>query len=115
MTQSARKNRQNSDIPKRGRGKGGWRADGEGTSQATQSEQSQVVDLTQVEYLNYQDHIHHDVTDGGYDDQHIPDDVVPVLERMILQKRPPQRRYLINHPFLEDRNIHLSYSLMPTT
>jgi hypothetical protein len=40
-----------------------------------------VVDLTQeVEYLNYQDQVHHDVTDGGYDQdhiseqQHIPDD-----------------------------------------
>jgi len=64
MTQSHRKERQSGHIPKRGRGKG--RSDGSGTSQATQPEQSQVVDPTQeVEYLNYQDQVHHYVTDGG--------------------------------------------------
>jgi len=26
-----------------------------------------------VEYLNYQDQIHHNVTDGGYDQDHIPE------------------------------------------
>jgi len=26
-----------------------------------------------VEYLNYQDQVHHDVTDGGYDQDHIPE------------------------------------------
>jgi hypothetical protein len=36
-----------------------------------------VVDPTQ--YLNYQDQIHDD-TDGGYDDQHIPKDVVPTVD-----------------------------------
>jgi len=36
MTQSARQERQSGHIPKRGRGKG--RADGSGTSQATQPE-----------------------------------------------------------------------------
>jgi len=56
-------------------------ADGEGSSQATQPAESQVVDPTQVEYLNYQDEMHHDVIDGGYDDQHILDDVVPVLDQ----------------------------------
>jgi len=52
-------------------------SDGSGTSQAsqaTQPEQSQVVVLTQeVEYLNYRDQVHHDVTDGGYDQDHIPE------------------------------------------
>ena len=38
-----------------------------------------MADPTQVEYANYQDQIH-DVTDGGYDDQHTPEDVVPVLD-----------------------------------
>jgi len=42
------------------------------SSQATQPEESQVVDPTQVEYLNYQDQIH-DATDGGYHEQHILD------------------------------------------
>jgi len=37
-----------------------------------------VVDPTQVAYVNYQDQIH-DATDGGYDDQHIREDVVHVL------------------------------------
>jgi len=32
-----------------------------------------------VEYVNYQDQIH-DATDGGYDDQHIPEDDVLVLD-----------------------------------
>jgi len=64
MTQSARQARQRGHIPKRGRGKG--RADGEGSSQATQAAKSQVVDPMQVECLNYQDKIH-DAHDGGYD------------------------------------------------
>ena len=80
MKQSHRRDRKNTHIPKRGRGKG-RRGDGSGTSQATQPEQSQVVDPTQAEYLDYQDQVHHDVTDGGYDDQHIPDDVVPVMDQ----------------------------------
>jgi len=46
-------------------------------SQATQPEESQVVDPTQVEYLNYQDQVHHDVTDGGYDQQLIPGPHIP--------------------------------------
>jgi len=70
MTQSHRKERQSGHIPKRGRGR---RGDGSGTSQATQPEESQVVDPSQVEYLNYQDQIHHDVIDGGYDQDHIPE------------------------------------------
>ena len=54
MTQSHRRERQSGHIPKRGRGKGGRRADGEGSSQATQLKQSQVVEPTQeVEYLNF--------------------------------------------------------------
>jgi len=55
--------------------------DGEGSSQATQPEQSHMVDPTQVEYLNYQDEMHHDAIDGGYDDHHILEDVVPVLDQ----------------------------------
>jgi len=34
-----------------------------------------------VEYLNYQDQIHHDATDGGYADHHISENVVPILDR----------------------------------
>jgi len=76
MTQSHQKERQSGHIPKRGRGKG--RLDGSGDSQDTQPEQSQVVDPTQeVEYLNFQDEIHQDVTDGGYDQQHIPQQPIP--------------------------------------
>jgi hypothetical protein len=76
QTQSYRKekDRRNAHIPNRGRGR---RGDGSGTSQASeaaQPEESQVVDPTQeVEYLNYQDQVHHDVTDGGYDQDHIPE------------------------------------------
>jgi len=44
MTQSARRARQNAHIPKTGRGRGkGRKGDGVGSSQATQSEQSQVI------------------------------------------------------------------------
>jgi len=64
MTQSHLQERKNAHIPKSGRGKG-RRGNGSGTSQATQPEQSQVVDPTQMEYLNYQDQVHHDITDGG--------------------------------------------------
>jgi len=46
--------------------------DGAGSSQATQPAESQVIDPTQVDYLNYQEH-KHDATDGGYDEQHIVD------------------------------------------
>jgi len=46
MTQSARRHRENTHIPKRERGRGKGRADGEGSSQATQPEQSLVVDVT---------------------------------------------------------------------
>jgi hypothetical protein len=88
MTQSARRQRQNAHIPKSGIVKGGRRADGEGTSQATQPEQSQVVDPTQVEYLNYQVQIHHHATVGGYDDQHISDDVVPVFDQNDIAAAP---------------------------
>ncbi|XP_039687058.1 protein MAIN-LIKE 1-like [Medicago truncatula] len=74
MTQSHRRERQSGHIPKRGKGR---RGDGSGSeqeaSQATQPKESQVVDPSQqVEYLNYQDQVHHDVTDGGYDHDHIP-------------------------------------------
>ena len=44
MTQSHRKERQSGHIPERGRDKG--RSDGSETFQATQPEQSQVVDST---------------------------------------------------------------------
>ena len=77
QTQSYRKEkeRRNAHIPKRGRGRRG--GDGSGSSQPSEAsqappEESQVVDPTQaVEYLNYQDH--HDVTDGGYDEQYMPE------------------------------------------
>jgi len=79
MTKTTRRAKQNAHIPNRGRGKG-RRASSEGSSQATQPEQSQVVDPTQVEYLNYQCQMH-DATNGGYDQQHIQEDVVPVLDQ----------------------------------
>ena len=79
MTQSTWRARQNTHIPKRGRGKG-WKGDGAGSSQATQPEQPQVVDPMQEEYLNYQGQIH-DAIDGGYDDQHILEDIVHVLDQ----------------------------------
>jgi len=96
MTQSRRKDRQSGHISKRGRGKG--RSDGSGASQATQPEQSHVVDPTQeVEYLNYQDQVHHDVTDGGYDQDHIPeqqhipdeDDIAAAAAPAVLPLKPP--------------------------
>ena len=36
-----------------------------------------MVDPTQTEYLNYQDQVHHDVTNGGYDQQHIQEQHIP--------------------------------------
>ena len=79
---------------KRGRGQ---RGDGSGTSQATQPEESQVVDLSELEYLNYQDQVHHDVTDGGYDQDHIPeqqyrpdnDDIAAAAALSVLPLEPP--------------------------
>jgi len=78
QTQSYRKEkeRRNAHIPKRGRGR---RGDRSRTVQATQPKESQVVDPSkvvdpsQVEYLSYQDQVHNDVTDGGYDQDHIPE------------------------------------------
>jgi len=96
MTQSNRKEkeRQNAHIPKRGRGR---RGDGSRASQATQPEESQVVDPSQVEYLNYQDQVHHDVTDGGYDQDHIQeqqhildqDDIAAAAAPAVLPSEPP--------------------------
>jgi len=43
MTQSHRRERKNAHIPKRGRGRGKGRAGGEGSSQANQLAESQVV------------------------------------------------------------------------
>ncbi|XP_039690598.1 protein MAIN-LIKE 1-like [Medicago truncatula] len=100
MTQSHRRERQGGHIPKRGRGR---RGDGSGSSQATQPEESQVVDPSQpvdqtgVEYLNYQDQVHHDVTDGGYDQDHIPqqqdavdeDDIAAAAAPKVLPTDPP--------------------------
>jgi len=54
MTQSRRKEKERQNA-KRGRGR---RGDGSETSQATPPEESQVADLSQVEYLNYQDQVH---------------------------------------------------------
>jgi len=50
-----------------------------------------------VEYLNYQDQIHHDVTDGGYDQDHIPeqqhrpneDDIAAAATPAVLPSEPP--------------------------
>nr|ABO79400.1 IMP dehydrogenase/GMP reductase, putative [Medicago truncatula] len=100
MTQSHRRERQIAHIPKRGRGR---RGDDSGSSQATQPEESQVVDPSQpvdhtgVEYLNYQDQVHHDVTDGGYDQDHIPheqdagdeDDIAAAAAPEVLPTDPP--------------------------
>ena len=100
MTQSHRRERQSGHIPKRGRGR---RGDDSGSSQATQPEESQVVDPSQpvdqtgVEYLNYQDQVHYDVTDGGYDQDHIPqqqdagdeDDIAAAAAPEVLPTDPP--------------------------
>nr|ABN09180.1 IMP dehydrogenase/GMP reductase, putative [Medicago truncatula] len=101
MTQSHQRERQSGHIPKRGRGR---RGDGSGSSQATQPEESQVVDPSQLfdqselEYLKYQDQVHHDVTDGGYDQDHIPqqqhvgdddDDIAAAPAPEVLPVDPP--------------------------
>ena len=111
MTQSARRARKNAHIQKRGRGKG-RRRDGSRTSQATQPEQSHVVDPTQVEYRNYQDQIHHEATNGGYDQQHIPEDVVSVLDQDDIAAATAQETLPDQAPFLggpEDTSLLASY------
>jgi hypothetical protein len=113
MTQIARQQRQNVHIPKRGRGKGSRREDGEGTSQTTQPKQSQVVAPTQVEYLNYHDQIHHDATNDGYDDQHISDDVVPVLDQDDIAEASTPATLPDQPPFLggpKDASLLFSYA-----
>lgn len=99
MTQSHRRERKSGHIPKRGRGRrgdGSWSSQ-EG-SQATQPEESHVVDPSrQMEYLNYQDQVHHDVTDGGYDQDHIlqqqhvgdDDDIAAAAAPEVLLVDPP--------------------------
>ena len=50
-----------------------------------------------MEYLNYQDQVHHDVTDGGYDQDHIPeqqhrpddDDIDAAAAPAVLPLEPP--------------------------
>jgi len=50
-----------------------------------------------VEYLNYQDQVHHDVTDGGYHQDHIPeqqhrpgdDDIVAAAASSVLPLESP--------------------------
>jgi len=50
-----------------------------------------------VEYLNYQDQVHHNVTDGGYDQDHIPeqqhrpddDDITAAAAPTVLPLEPP--------------------------
>jgi len=50
-----------------------------------------------VEYLNYQDQVHHDVIDGGYDQDHIPeqqhrpddDDIAAAAALAVLPLEPP--------------------------
>jgi len=88
------KERRNAHLPKEGKRSEG---DGSGTSQATHPEESQVVDLSELEYLNYQDQVHHDVTDGGYDQDHIPeqqyrpdnDDIAAAAALSVLPLEPP--------------------------
>ena len=57
-----------------------------------------MVDPTQeVEYLNYQTQVHHDVTDGGHDQDHIPeqqhipdeDDIEAAAAPTVLPLEPP--------------------------
>jgi len=123
-TQSYRKEkeRRNAHIPKRGRGR---RGDGSGTSQATQPEESQVVDTSQVvdpsevEYLNYQDQVHHDVTDGGYDQDHIleqqhrPDDdnIAVAAAPAVLPLEPPFRGGPKNISLLHSYAKHVALPL----
>jgi len=122
MAQSHRKKkeRQNTHIPKRGRGR---RGDGSGISQVTQPEESQVVDPSQVEYLNYQDQVHHDVTDGGYNQQHIPeqqqhipdqDDIAAAAAPAVLPLEPPfpgglEKIYLL-HSYANHVALQLWYN-----
>ncbi|RHN76926.1 hypothetical protein MtrunA17_Chr1g0149191 [Medicago truncatula] len=76
-------------IPKRGRGR---RGDDSGSSQATQPEESQVVDPSGVEYLNYQDQVHHDTTDRIiYHKQHVGDDgdIAAAAAPDVLLEDPP--------------------------
>jgi len=48
-----------------------------------------VVDPTQeVEYLNFQDEIHHDATYGGYDQQHIPVQHIPDQDEIAATAAP---------------------------
>ena len=50
-----------------------------------------------MEYLNYQDQVHHDATDSGYDQNHIPeqqhkpddDDIAAVAAPAVLPLEPP--------------------------
>ena len=72
-----------------------------------------MVDPTQVEYLNYQDEIHHDATDGGYDDQHIPDDVLLVLDQDDIAAATTPATLPDQAPFLggpEDTSMLASYA-----
>jgi len=112
ITQNHQKERQSGHIPKRGKGRGRG-GDGSGTSQATQPEESQVVDLSQVEYLNYQDQVHHDVTEGGYDQQHIPDedDIAAAAAPAVLPLEPPFPRGPKNISLLHSYANHVALPL----
>jgi len=120
MTHSHRRERQNAHIPKRGRGKG--RADGSGTSHASENsqpthpEESQVVDPTH-EYLNYQDH--YDVTDGRLDEQYMPekqhipddDDIAAAVALEVLPVDPPFPGGLENLSLLHSYARHVALPL----
>nr|ABD32469.2 IMP dehydrogenase/GMP reductase, putative [Medicago truncatula] len=85
--------------PKEGkRSEGGWFREFAGGFSGYTTEESQVVDPSQqVEYLNYQDQVHHNVTDGGYDQDHIPeeqhiaddDDIAATATLEVLPVDPP--------------------------
>ena len=72
-----------------------------------------MVDPIQVEYLNYQDQVHHNVTDGRYDDQHIPDDVVPMMDQNDIAATATPAALPLQPPFpggSEDTSLLHSYA-----
>jgi len=78
-----------------------------------------VVDPSQVEYLNYQDQVHHDVNDGGLDQQHIPeqqhipdqDGIAAAAAPTMLHLEPPFPGRLENISLLHSYAKHVALPL----
>lgn len=76
-----------------------------------------------MEYLNYQDQVHHDVTDGGYDQDHIPeqqhvlddDDIAAAAAPKVLLVDPPfpggPDNISLLHSYVEHVALPLWYNL----